>query len=166
MQPDFAPAQLLLTFALSVQGRLDDAEEVARQGLSFPHPSPYLYYLDASILVKLQSRQYKRIFEELSIAQREIPSCSLCFLAESKAHQAQGNFAAAIADLEIASRQDPSFPEAWYRLASLYRRVGRSADASRAQDQFQRLKADKEGREIQMLRENFLQTLDASQPAQ
>jgi len=166
MQPDFAPAQLLLTFALSVEGRLEDAEKVARQGLSSPHPSPYLYYLDASVLVKLQSQQYKRIFEELRIAQREIPSCSLCYLTESKAHQAQGNVEAAIADLEIAIRLDPSFPEAWYRLASLYRRVGRSADASRAQDQFQELKADKEGREIQMLRDNFLQTLDAAQSVQ
>jgi tetratricopeptide (TPR) repeat protein len=161
IQPNFAPAQLLLTFALSAKGKIEDAEKVARQGLNSPHPSPYLYYLDASILVKLPSRQYKRIFEELSIAQREIPSCSLCYLTGSKAHQAQGNFEAAVADLETAVRLDPSFPEAWYRLASLYRRVGRSADAARAQDQFQELKADKEGREIQMLRENFLQTLDA-----
>jgi len=161
IQPNFAPAQLLLTFALSAKGKIEDAEKVARQGLNSPHPSPYLYYLDASILVKLPSRQYKRIFEELSIAQREIPSCSLCYLTGSKAHQAQGNFEAAVADLETAVRLEPSFPEAWYRLASLYRRVGRSADAARAQDQFQELKADKEGREIQMLRENFLQTLDA-----
>jgi tetratricopeptide (TPR) repeat protein len=166
MQPDFAPAQLLMTFALSAKGRLEDAEKVARQGLNSPHPSPYMYYLDASVLVKLQSQQYKRIFEELRIAQREIPSCSLCYLTQSKAHQAQGNFEAAIADLEIAIRLDSSFPEAWYRLASLYRRVGRSADAARAQDQFQKLKADTEGREIQMLRENFLQTLDAAQVAQ
>jgi tetratricopeptide (TPR) repeat protein len=166
LQPDFAPAQLLMTFALSAKGRLEDAERVARQGLGSPHPSPYLYYLDASVLVKLQSQQYKRIFEELHIAQREIPNCGLCYLAESKAHQAQGNLKAAIADLEIAIRLDSSFPEAWYRLASLYRRVGRSADASRAQDQFQKLKSDKEGRETQMLRENFLQTLDAAQVAQ
>jgi tetratricopeptide (TPR) repeat protein len=164
MQPDFAPAQLLLTFALSAGGRLEDAEKVARQGRNSPHPSPYLYYLDASVLVKLQSQQYKRIFEDLRIAQRDIPSCSLCHLTESKAHQAQGNVAQAIADLEIAVRLDPSFPEAWYRLASLYRRVGRSRDASWAQDQFQKLKADNEGREIQMLRENFLQALDNARP--
>ena len=166
MKPDFAPAPLLLTFVLSVEGNLTDAEKVARQGLDSPHPSPYLYYLDASVLVKLQSQQYKRIFEDLSVAQREIPSCSLCYLTESKAHQAQGNLAAAIADLENATRIDPSFPEAWYRLAALYPRVGRSADASRAQDRFQALKADEEGRETQMLRDNFLQTMGAAQPAQ
>ena len=166
MQPHFPPAQLLLTLVLTVEGNLKDAEKVARQGLNSPHPSPYLYYLDASVLVKLQSQQYKRIFEELRIAQREIPSCSLCYLTQSKAHQAQGNLAAAIADLEIGTRMDPSFPEAWYRLAALYRSEGRSADATRAQDRFQALKADKEGREIQMLRDNFLQTMDAAQPAQ
>jgi len=166
MQPDFAPAQVLMTFVLSAEGKLQDAEKVARQGLNSPHASPYLYYLDASVLVKLQSRQYKRIFEELSIAQHKIPSCTLCYLTESKAHQAQRNFDAAIADLEIATRLDPTFPEAWYRLASLYRRAGRSADASRAQDQFQKLKADKEGREIQMLRQNFLQTMDTTQSTQ
>lgn len=164
--PHFAPAQILMAFVLSTEGKLENAEKTARQGLNAPDASPYLYYLDASILVKLQSREYKRIFEELTIAQRKIPSCGVCYLTESKAHEAQGNLDAAIADLEIATRLDPSFPEAWYRLAALYRRVGRSAEASQAQDRFQKLKADKEEREVQMLRDNFLQSLTASQPVQ
>ena len=166
VQPDFAPAQLLLAFALSNEGKLEDAKQVAHRGLNSSHPSPYLYYLDASVLVKLQSHEYRRIFEELSIAQREIPSCTLCYLTESKAHQAQGNVPAAIADLEMATRMDPNFPEAWYRLASLYRRVGRNGDASQAQNRFQALKTDKEGRETQMLRDNFMQTLDSAQAMQ
>jgi tetratricopeptide (TPR) repeat protein len=165
-QPDFAPAQLLLAYALSAEGKLGDAEKVAHQGLSSPHPSPYLYYLDASVLLKLQSRRYKQIFEELSIAERQMPSCSLCYLTQSKAHQAQGNLEAAIVDLETATRLDSSFPEAWYRLTALYRRVGRNSDASRAQDRFQSLEADKEGREVQMLRDNFLQSIDIAQAAQ
>lgn len=166
IQPNFAPAQVLMTFVLSVEGKLEDAEKIAQQGLNAPDASPYLYYLDASVLVKLQSRQYQRIFDELRIARGKIPSCSLCYLTESKAYQAQGNLDAAIADLETATRLDPSLPEAWYRLASLYRRIGRRAEASRAQDRFQQLKADKEGREVQMLRESFLQSLDAAQSAQ
>jgi tetratricopeptide (TPR) repeat protein len=161
IQPNFGPAQVLMTFVLAAEGKLEDAEKVARQGLNSPHASPYLYYLDASVLVKLQSRQYQRIFEELSRARRGIPSCSLCYLTESKAHQAQQNFAAAIRDLEMATQIDPTLSEGWYRLASLYRRVGRSGDASRAQDHFQKLKGDQEGREIQMLRENFLETLNS-----
>ena len=166
LQPDFAPAQVLMTFVLSEEGKLEDAEEVARRGLNSPAASPYLYYLDASILLKLQSRQYERILRELSIARRKISSCTLCYLTESKAHQVQGNIEAAIADLETATRLDPGFSEAWYRLASLYRRVGRSADALRAQERFQEVKADKEGREVQMLRENFLETLDSADATQ
>jgi DNA-binding SARP family transcriptional activator len=73
---------------------------------------------------------------------------------------------AAIVDLETATRLDSSFPEAWYRLTALYRRVGRNSDASRAQDRFQSLEADKEGREVQMLRDNFLQSIDIAQAAQ
>jgi tetratricopeptide (TPR) repeat protein len=166
IQPDFTPARVLMTFVLSVEGKLEDAEKIAQQGLNAPDASPYLYYLDASVLVKLQSRQYQRILDELKIARGKIPSCSLCYLTESKAYQAQGNLDAAIADLETATRLDPSLPEAWYRLASLYRRIGRSVEASRAQDRFQQLKADKEGREVQMLRESFLQSLDAAHSAQ
>lgn len=166
IQPDFAPARVLTTFVLSSEGKLEQAEKIARQGLNAPDASPYLYYLDASVLVKLQSGQYQRIFEDLSIARRKIPACSLCYLTESKAYQAQGNLDAAVADLETATRLDPSLPEAWYRLAALYRRTGRAADASRAQDRFEALKADKEEREVQMLRENFLQSLDAAQSAQ
>ena len=159
MEPDFSPAQLLMAFALFMDGKLEDAEEVASQVLTSERPSPYLYYLDASILVKLQSREYDRIFQELHIAERAIPACSLCYLTESKAHEAQGNVEGAIADLETSVRQDPGFPEAWYRLASLYRRAGRKADAAQAEAHFQELKADKEERETNMLRENFLQTL-------
>jgi cytochrome c-type biogenesis protein CcmH/NrfG len=87
-------------------------------------------------------------------------------LTESKAQQAQGNIEAAIADLEIATRFDPSLSEGWYRLASLYRRVGRGSDASQAQEQFQKLKSDQEEREIQMLRDNFLQSLNVAQSDQ
>jgi tetratricopeptide (TPR) repeat protein len=166
MRPGFAPAELLMTFALSMEGKLAQAERMATLGLHSPHPSPYLYYLDASILVKLQSRQYSRIFKELHTARDGIPACSLCYLTESKAHQAQGDFMAAISDLEAAVGLDPDFPDAWYRLASLYRRVGRGADAMRAQNRFQELKADKEERETQMLRENFLKALDMATATQ
>jgi tetratricopeptide (TPR) repeat protein len=166
MRPGFAPAELLMTFALSTEGKLADAERLASLALHSPHPSPYLYYLDASILVKLQSRQYTRIIKELHTARDGIPSCSLCYMTESKAHQAQGDFGAAISDLEAAVRLDADFADAWYRLAALYRRVGRSADAMQAQKRFQELKADKEERETQMLRENFLKSLDMATATQ
>jgi hypothetical protein len=44
--------------------------------------------------------------------------------------------------------------------------VGRGSDASQAQEQFQKLKSDQEEREIQMLRDNFLQSLNVAQSDQ
>jgi tetratricopeptide (TPR) repeat protein len=159
VQPDFSPAFLLAAFVLDVNGKLEDAEKVAAQGLARPRPTPYLYYLHATILVKLESKDYDRILKELALAGREIPGCGLCSLTASKAHEAQGNFPAATADLKQAVRFAPDYADAWYRLASLYDRVGRKADAAQARIRFERLKAGKEDRETDMLRKVFLQTL-------
>jgi len=60
-----------------------------------------------------------------TIAARAIPPCSIYSLAESKVHQAQGNFAAATADLERGVKIAADFADAWHRLAILYRGLGR-----------------------------------------
>ena len=158
-QPDFSPAILLVAFVLDVNGKLEDAEKLAAQGLARPRPTAYLYYLHATILVKLGSKDYDRILRELALAGREIPNCGLCSLTASKVHEAQGRLPAATADLEQAVRFAPDYADAWYRLASLYERIGRKTDAAQARMRFERLKADKEDRETDMLRKVFLQTL-------
>src|SRR5207249_4977873 len=159
VQPDFSPAFLLAAFVLEMNGKLKDAEKLAAQGLARPRPTAYLYYLHAAILLKLGSTDYGRILNELALAGREIPDCGLCSLTASKVHEAQGNFPAATADLEQAVRFGTDYADAWYRLASLYARVGRKADATQARLRFERLKADKEDRETAMFRKVFLQTL-------
>lgn len=166
LEPDFTPAQLLMVFALYLDGKLEEAETVAAQELALPQPSPYLYYLHAALLLKRQSRDYQRILQELDSAKRGIPSCSLCYLAESKAHEAAGDAQAAIADLETAVRVDPGFSDAWYRLTMLYQRVGRREDAARAREEFQQIKTSKQDQEVEMLRDVFLGTLgDSKGPA-
>jgi len=166
IQPDFSPAYLLAAYVLNVNGNVEDAEKLAARGLALPHPMAYLYYLHAALLVKVQSREYGRILDELTVANRELSRCELCSLTASKVHEAQGNFAAAIADLEEAMRFAPDFADAWYRLASLYERVGRKAYAAQARQEFERLKAVKEDREREMLQKVFLQTLSGKeQPA-
>ena len=159
VQPDFSPAFLLAAFVLDVNGKLEDAEKLSAQGLVRPRPTAYLYYLHATILVKLGSKDYDRILKELALASREIPGCGLCSLTASKVHEAQGDFPAATGDLEQAVRIAPDYADAWYRLASLYNRVGRKADAVQARTQFEKLKAGKEDRETDMLRKVLLQTL-------
>ena len=159
LQPEFSPARLLTAFVLDIQGKLAEAEKMAAEGLTASTPDPYLYYLDASLLLKLDSTEYERMLREVALAARGIPACSLCSLAQSRVHQAQGNFAAAITDLERAVNIDPEFSDAWYRLTSLYMRLGRNEDATRARARFEKLKAEKEDREADMLRRVFLQTL-------
>jgi tetratricopeptide (TPR) repeat protein len=163
LEPDFSPAHLLLAFALYMAGDLEAAEKVAAQSLAGPQASPYLYYLHAAILLRRRSADYDRILEELARASRAIPACTLCYLAQSKAHQALGDSNKAIADLETAVRLDPGFAEAWYRLAPLYQSLGRPAEAARAREQFRRIKAYKENRETEMLRNAFLQTLSGEE---
>jgi predicted Zn-dependent protease len=152
-----------MAFALYLEGNFEEAERVTAAGLSAPHPHPYLYYLDAAILLKLQSKEYDRMVQELALAGRAIPACTLCYLAQSKVHQALGDPQAAVADLETAVRMDPEFSEAWYRLGSLYEQAGRHADAARARTQFRAIKAEKSSRETEILRNMFLETLASPQ---
>lgn len=112
-QPDFSPARVLMAFALYVDGKFEEAEKVTAAGLGAPHPFPYLYYIHAATLLKLQSKEYERMLGDLALATRAIASCSLCYLTQSKVHQAMGDAVAAITDLEKAVTLDPAFPEAW-----------------------------------------------------
>lgn len=159
LQPDFPPARLLMAFALYLGGKFPEAEKVAAAGLAAAHPYPFLNYLHAAVLLKLQSKEYERMLNELDLANRAIPGCSLCYLAASKVHQAMGRPEAAIADLEKAVELDRGFSEAWYHLASFYDRVGRHADAVKARERFRELKAEKSSRETELVRSLFLQTL-------
>jgi tetratricopeptide (TPR) repeat protein len=159
LHPDFSPVRVLLAFALTMQGNVDEAAQVAAQGLHDPDPFPYLYYIHAAALLKQQSKDYDGILKDLALAERSIPACSLCYLAQSKAHQKMGERDAATADLEKALEMDSTLAEAWYRLASLYDQEGRHAEAQQARRRFEELKENKANRETEMLRDVFLKTL-------
>jgi lipopolysaccharide biosynthesis regulator YciM len=122
-------------------GEYEQAERAAAKGLESPSASPYSAYVHAAALVKLNSKDTDRILHELDVADRGIPKCSLCRLVRSKVHQEAGNPEAAIADLEpVVNGIAPDLPMAWYRLAALYRKVGRDADAEAALRKFRGIK--------------------------
>lgn len=159
LEPDFSPARVLLAFALYMDGKLAEAEKIASTGVNGADVFPYLYYVHAVTLLRLQSKDYPRILSELRAAAQSIPGCSLCCLAESKVHQAMGQLGAGVADLEKAIAMDPTFAEAWYRLASLLDQQGRHEDAQRARTRFEELKEQKSKRETEMIRKGFLEAL-------
>ena len=163
-QPDFSPARVMMAFALYMQGKIEEAEQIAARGLSDPSPSAYLFYLHAACLIKLQSRDYDLMLNDLNKAARAIPGCSLCYLAMSKVHQRKGEWRTATTDLEKAIGLDPGLAEAWYRLAGLYEQAGQAEAARQARRRFEELKGNKANQETEMLRDVFLKSLGGEGP--
>jgi len=159
LQPDFSTARVMMAFGLYMRGKIDEAAKIAGQGLHDPHPFAYLYYLHAVSLLKLQSKDYALILNDLTLAAQAIPNCSLCYLARSKVHERKGDTEEATTHLEKAVGMDPTFAEAWYRLASLYDQTGQHGAAQQARQRFEELKESKTDRETEMLRNVFLKAL-------
>jgi tetratricopeptide (TPR) repeat protein len=161
-RPDFAPMRTLLAFSFYMEGNFRKAEEVARLGLHLSEPHPYLNYLDVAALLKLQSKDYSRMSSEISVAERQIAACGLCYVAQSKIDEAQGTNVAAIRDLQRAMQLQPTSPEAWYRLAVLYAVTGQRVQAAHAHMHFTALQAAKSEHETDMLRSAFMRALATS----
>jgi tetratricopeptide (TPR) repeat protein len=163
--PDFSPARLLLGFTLYFDGNFTEAREVARAGLKLPDPDPYLYYLEAATLLKQHGREQAQILDDLSVAERRIPNCALCYVASSKVHEEQNELQLALADLEKAVRLAPDLSEGWYHLAAVYSRLGEAAEAAKAREHFQAMKANADEREKQMMQGVLLESLGAQSHA-
>ncbi len=159
LDPEFSPARLLLAFVLYIDGKLSDSEKTAAGGLENFRPDPYLYYLDVADLLKLHATAYARMLSEIAAAEKGIPHCSLCLVAESKIHERQGRIYAAVAAAEEAVDMDPAYPDAWYRLAILYEHMGRAADARKARARFNALKTAQVAGENELLKQVFMKAL-------
>lgn len=139
INPHFAPALLVMAFAQYISGAYPGAEQTAAAGLRMPSPAPYLYYLHAAALQKMHSTEYAAMLSDLDVAERNLPSCALCYLVRSEIHESAGDIPAAITDLNtLLTRFAPDFDQAWYRLGGLYRKEGQNSEAQLA---FARVKA-------------------------
>jgi tetratricopeptide (TPR) repeat protein len=158
LEPEFSPARLLLGFALYFDGDLAGARQATSEALKLPNPNPYLYYLEAAILLKQHRGEYARIQGDLSVAEADIPVCSLCYVASGKAHEEEGDLARALSDFEMAVQLGPGLSEGWYHLASAYDRLGRKAEAARAREHFHQMKRNEDESEKAMMRGVVLQS--------
>jgi tetratricopeptide (TPR) repeat protein len=151
--PKFSPALLVMAFAHYMSGEYSQSERAAAAGLQLPSAAPYLYYLQAAALLKLNSTSYSQMLADLDAAERGIPSCTLCYFVRSKVHEAAGDVAAAIADLNVlVTRIAPDFDQAWYRLATLYRKLGQTAEAQAARERFETIRASRADPELELAR--------------
>jgi tetratricopeptide (TPR) repeat protein len=158
--PNFSPARLLLGFTLYFDGDLDEARRMALNGLELPDPNPYLYYLDATVLLKQHGGEYTRILSDLAAAEKAMPNCALCYVASGKGREQQDDLTGAFSDFQTAVRLEPGLSEGWYHLASVSDRMGKKSEAAQARQHFEQMKANEDEREKDMMREVFLQSLD------
>ena len=159
-EPTFGAARLLLVVAFYMNGENQNCALETASALRQPGAPPYLYYLHAASLLKLNSKEYAAMLHDLNEANRAIPGCAFCYFTQSKVHQEMGDESAAIADLEqLVTRVDPEFSQGWYRLATLYQHAGRQADAARALERFRSIKTEQTDREMEYLRKLFLSAL-------
>jgi Flp pilus assembly protein TadD len=161
LEPEFSPARLLLGFALYLDGNMAGARQVTSEGLKLPKPNPYLYYLEAAILLKQHVGEYARILDDLSLAEAGIPACSLCYVASGKVREEEGDLPRALSDFEMAVQLGPSLSEGWYHLASAYDHLGRKAEAASAREHFHQMKQNEDESEKEMMRGGVLQSFDA-----
>ena len=158
--PNFAAARLLLVASLYMNNENEQCIRETAAALERPGAHPYLYYLHASSLLKTNSKDYAGMLRDLSAATRGISGCAFCYFAQSKVHEALGDEAEAIKDLEtLVARVDPDFSQGWYRLANLYQHVGRQDDATRARARFRAIRTAETDRESEYLRNLFLDAL-------
>lgn len=165
MTPNLPVAHLLLVFALYMNGRFEEAGQAASMGLKASEPHPYLYYLDAVILLKTQSTDHRRMLDHLGRAVGAEPKCCLCYVARGKVLEAIAKPEQAIRELEMAVSLDRTLSEAWYRLSRLYKLSQRSEDAVRALEQFNRVKTEARDREIEMVRDLFVRSMENGKPS-
>jgi tetratricopeptide (TPR) repeat protein len=163
--PEFSPARLLLGFTLYFDGKFGEAREVASAGLKLPDPDPYLYYLEAATLLKQHGREQAQILDDLTVAEKRIPDCALCYVASGKVHEEHNELQAAVGDLEKAVRLAPDLSEGWYHLAAVYTRLGEAAEAVKAREHFQAMKANADEREKQIMQGVLLESLGAQSHA-
>jgi Flp pilus assembly protein TadD len=161
LEPEFSPARLLLGFALYIDGDLAGAGQATSEGLKLPNPNPYLYYLEAAILLKQHTGEYARILGDLSVAEAHIPDCSLCYVASGKAREEEGDLARALSDFETAVQLGPGLSEGWYHLASACDRLGKKAEAARAREHFHQMKQKEDESEKAVMRGVVLQSFGA-----
>jgi len=163
-EPNFGMARLLLVLAFYMNGENQNCAAETAAALRQPGAPPYLYYLHAASLLRLNSKEYAVMLHDLNEANRGIPDCAFCYFAQSKVHQEMGDEGAAIADLEqLVTRVDREFSQGWYRLANLYQHAGRHDDATKAIERFRSIKSQQTDRETEYLRKIFLSALGAEQ---
>jgi predicted Zn-dependent protease len=157
--PPLGIPSLIAAFAYCAQKSFQSCEAEASAGLASPHPNPYLYYLRAQAGWESGSTEQKRLLEDVSMAIRQMPACRACLLLRSRMFEASGDNGSAITDIKRAVEGDTQDAADWYRLSVLYRKEGRSEEASAALRHYRSLHENGSNEEVESFRNQFLDAM-------
>ncbi len=151
--------RLIAAFAYCAQRNFHSCETEASAGLASPHPNPYLYYLRARAGWDLGSTEQGRLLEDVTTAIRQMPGCRPCLLLRSRMFEAAGDNGLAITDIKRAVEGDTQDAADWYRLSVLYRKEGRSEEASAALRHYRSIHDNNSNQEAESFRQQFLDAM-------
>ena len=165
--PALGIPQLIAAFGYCAQKNFDACKAEASAGLASRNPNPYLYYLRARAGWDSgspeHSTEHRRMLEDVSTAIRQMAACRACLLLRSRMFEASGDNGSAIADVKTALEGDTQDASDWYRLAELYRKEGRTEEASTALRQYRTIHDNRHdngsNQEVESFRKQFLNTL-------
>jgi predicted Zn-dependent protease len=151
--------RLIAAFAYCEQKSFHSCEAEASAGLASPHPHPYLYYLRARAGWDSGSTEHGRLLADVSTAIRQMPACRACLLLRSRMFEASGDNGSAITDIKRAVEGDTQDAADWYRLSVLYRKEGRSDEASAALRHYRSMHDNGSNQEVESFRRQFLDAM-------
>jgi len=148
--------RLIAAFTYCVAADYGHCETESSLGLSLPAANPYLHYLYAEALWNLNPTATARPLAELDAALKAMRYCRACLLLRSRVFEAMKDYGAAVTDIRTVLQQDSKSAEAWYRLATLCRRVDDARGAADAVNHYRALNEKHTSQEVESFREQFL----------
>ncbi len=162
LAPGNADACFFVALVDYQQGRPEDAAGKLQRAIESGMNDADLHYLLAECLLRSKDRQPERAREEVDRAIRIDPKHIAARTLRGKLLLEQGRTQDAVADLELAHRQDPSSPAALYNLARAYQLIGKTEESRKL---FQTLRAMKTDSLEELTRHRVSQALGEGRQA-
>jgi len=133
-----------LVFLRYMTGDLEAAKDSADRALARPDVDFYLYYLQALVIYRLSRNSADAALASLKQAMAKNAGFAPTYYLRGKIKMDRNDLAGALNDFETATRLDAKYALPLYKMAQIYRRLGRQSDAENAAQRFEALGAMRE----------------------
>jgi tetratricopeptide (TPR) repeat protein len=125
-----------LAFLLYMAGNLSQARHVTEEGLKRPGSDFYLSQIHAMILFRLAPEARDEALVSVNRALEKNSQFAPSYFLRGKIAMERGQLEVALRDFERAAQLDPKYPLPHYKIAQIFLRLGKSAEAELARKKF------------------------------